>query len=127
VIREQAQSVGKRLRKLELYGATVKVKIRWPDFTKITRQNTLPKPTDNADAIEAMALEIFHQHWKPGRKVRLLGVGISNLGPPSQQLNLWDWNPKDAQKQEQLDLAIKQLTARYGSAAVQNASKLKSS
>jgi len=52
VIRDHAQSIGKRLRKLELYGSTVKVKLRWPDFTTITRQNTLPEPTDDARQIE---------------------------------------------------------------------------
>lgn len=125
VIREQSQSIGKRLKKLELFGSTVKVKLRWPDFTTITRQNTLPEPTDDARKIEKMALEIFKKHWKSGRKVRLLGVGVSNLGPPSRQLVLWDWNPKEAAKQERLQAAIQSLRLRYGEASVRQASKLK--
>lgn len=125
VIHDHSQSISKRLRKLELYGSTVKVKLRWPDFTTITRQDTLPEPTDDARQIEKMALDIFKKHWKSGRKVRLLGVGVSNLGEPGRQLVLWDWNPKEAQKQEKLQAAIKSLQARYGEASLRPASKLK--
>lgn len=125
VIRRQAQSISKRLRKLELYGSTVKVKLRSPDFTTITRQNTLLEPTDEAGPIEKMALEIFTKHWKPGQKLRLLGIGVSNLGPPSRQLILWDWNPKEAEKQERLRTALQSLRAKYGEAAIGRASKLK--
>ena len=125
VIREQAQAIGRRLSRLELYGSTVKVKLRWPDFTTITRQSTLPKPTDDPKQIEQLALEIFNKNWKSGRKIRLLGVGVSNLGPPGRQLVLWDWNPEDAAKQERLQQAIQTLQARYGETALSKASRLK--
>jgi DNA polymerase-4 len=125
VIHEQAQAIGRRLRKLELYGNTVKVKLRWPDFTTITRQTTLAKPTDDPKQIEQLALDIFEKNWKTGRKIRLLGVGVSNLGPPNQQLVLWDWNPQDAAKQERLQNAIQTLQAKYGETALSKASRLK--
>ncbi|MEX2143027.1 MAG: DNA polymerase IV [Anaerolineales bacterium] len=127
VIHQQAQAIGRRLHKLELYGSTVKVKLRWPDFTTISRQKTLPKPSDDPMQIEMLALEIFTKNWKVGRKIRLLGVGVSNLGPPSQQLLLWDWNPKDAAKQERLQNAIETLQARYGRSALSQANQLKES
>ncbi len=127
VIRDHSQSIGRRLRKLELYGSTVKVKLRWPDFSTITRQNTLPEPTDDAKQIEKMALHIFKKHWKTGRKVRLIGVGVSNLGPPSHQLILWNWNPKETEKHERLQIAIQELRSRYGEASVGRASRLKAS
>lgn len=125
VIRDHSQSISRRLRKLELFGSTVKVKLRWPDFTTITRQNTLPEPTDDARQIEKMAVGIFKKHWKSGRKVRLIGVGVSNLGPPSRQLVLWDWDPKQAEKQERLQAAIRSLRTRYGEASIRKGSKLK--
>ncbi|MCL5429052.1 MAG: DNA polymerase IV [Chloroflexi bacterium] len=125
VIRSHSQSISRRLRKLNLYGSTVKLKLRWPDFTTITRQNSLTEPTDDARQIEKMAVEIFKKHWKIGRKVRLLGVGVSALGPPGHQLILWDWNPRDAEKQERLQSAIQALRARYGEASVGKASALK--
>ncbi|MDA1330066.1 MAG: DNA polymerase IV [Chloroflexi bacterium] len=123
-IGRQAQSISKRLRKLQLYGSTVKLKLRWPDFTTFTRQSTLNEPTDQADDIERMALELLRKHWKRGRKVRLLGVGVSGLGPPSKQLNLWDWDPADFARTEKLETTLEQLKTRYGAKAVQRASKL---
>lgn len=124
-IHEQSQSIGRQLRRHELFGSTVALKIRWPDFTKITRQSTLPKPTDDAKQIEAMALDLLNKHWKSGKPVRLIGVRISNLGPPSRQLILWDWNPRDAEKQERLQKAIETLQSRYGQATVSQGLKLK--
>lgn len=124
-LREQCQSISRRLRHLELYGSTVKLKLRWPNFTTITRQRTLPEPTDEARKIEAAALELLRAHWKPGRMVRLLGVGVSNLGPASHQLNLWDWNPREFEKQQRLENAIKTLQARYGEHSLQRASAIK--
>lgn len=124
-IRRHAQSISKRLRKLELYGSTVKLKLRWPDFTTITRQSTLGEPSDDASQIEKLALELLRAHWKPGRKVRLLGVGVSGLGQPSRQLNLFEWNPWEFAKKERLQATLSDLKARYGEESIRRASKLK--
>ena len=124
-IQRQAKSISKRLGKLNLYGSTVKIKLRWPDFTTFTRQRTMPKPSDDAQTIEALALELFYKHWKPGRKVRLLGVGVSELGPPSRQLSLWDWDSAEHAKKERLHDALKEIEHKFGERAVQHADKLK--
>lgn len=124
LIRTQAESVARRLKRKELMGHTVKIKLRWPDFTTITRQQTLPGPSDDAAEIAKTALELFHKHWKPGRKLRLLGVGVSKLGPPSQQLGLWDWDAGQAAKQERLEAAVLALQAKYGQVAIHKASEL---
>jgi DNA polymerase-4 len=123
MIHEQAESIGRQLRELELYGSTVKLKLRWPDFSLITRQQTMERPTDEAARIEEVALEIFNKQWKPGKLVRLLGIGVSNLGPPSQQLNLWDWDPVQAEKQGRLQDAIETLHKRYGDGALRQGTK----
>ncbi|MCW5873662.1 MAG: DNA polymerase IV [Anaerolineales bacterium] len=124
ILAEQAQSIARQLRKLELQCSTVAIKIRWPDFSKISRQLTLPEPTDDAKLIEAAARTLFHAHWKPGRKVRLLGVRASNLAAPSFQPKLWDWNPKAFEKQEKLDAALKTVQARFGDNSLVPASGL---
>ncbi len=125
LIRSQAENIARRLKRKELYGSTVKIKLRWPDFTTITRQSSLPQASDDARLIETAALQLFHQNWRPGHKLRLLGVGVSRLGPPSRQLGLWDWNPKEAAKQERLEAAIRALQAQYGDVAIQRGSELK--
>jgi DNA polymerase IV len=68
---------------------TVKIKVRWHDFSTLTRQTTLPLPTDQKVEIERAAQWLFGRVWKPGRMVRLLGVGVSGLRPSVKQLSLW--------------------------------------
>jgi DNA polymerase-4 len=103
--------VGYRLRKSDVAGSTVKIKVRWPDFTTITRQSTLEHATSKDVEIFKAASELFSKIWKPGKPVRLLGVGVSNLGKPIRQIGLWDSRePKD----ERLQRAIDDLRDRYG-------------
>jgi DNA polymerase-4 len=93
-LRELSESVARQLRKSELIGTTVKIKLRWPDFKTITRQASLAQPTDQEAEILATAEELFKSAWLPARRpVRLLGVGVSGLTPakePYRQLLLWD-------------------------------------
>ena len=124
-IGRHARSISKRLRKLDLFGNTVKLKLRWSDFTTITRQKTLAEPNDKASEIEQAALDLLTTYWKAGRKVRLLGVGVSGLGPPSKQLGLWDWDPDSEARKEKLQAALNDLEARFGAKTITRASKLK--
>ncbi len=125
IVNQQCKSISRRLRELGLLGGTVKIKLRWPDFTTITRQISLPQPSDDLRTIELAALGIFAQNWRPGRNVRLLGVGVTNLTPPGRQLSLWDWDPIGAAKQERLQAAIKQLQSQFGEAAIGSGAELK--
>jgi len=106
-----AEGVGYRLRKSELAGSTVKIKIRWPDFTTISRQSSLSQPTNQDGEIYQAAYELFMKEWKPGKPVRLLGVGVGKLGQPARQIGLWESsNPKGARLQQ----AIDEVRNRYG-------------
>ena len=73
-----------------LTAATVKIKIRWPDFTTISRQITLSQPTNEAAAIASVGWNLFIKAWEPRQAVRLIGVGVSGLSEPPRQLELWD-------------------------------------
>ena len=55
-LRKLAEGVGRNLRRQKLSGSTVKLKLRWPDFTTLTRQTTLPRPTDQDSEIVGAAL-----------------------------------------------------------------------
>jgi DNA polymerase-4 len=114
-IRAQASEVATKLRRKELMGATVKIKIRWPDFTTPTRQLTLRQPTDEAETIIDAALRLFEQIWSRGQPVRLIGVGVSGLGTPPRQLSLWDLlAPEEQARQAKLRAAVDALHARFG-------------
>ncbi|HEX8990064.1 MAG TPA: DNA polymerase IV, partial [Anaerolineales bacterium] len=116
-LQEQASEVARSLRKSNLAGMTVKLKIRWPDFTTLTRQTTLAQPTDQADEISRTAIELMRRVRRPGQPVRLIGVGVSGLGEPVRQLNLWD---TQSEKSRQLDEAIEQLRQRFGDGVIRH-------
>jgi DNA polymerase-4 len=110
-IREQASRVALQLRKQELAGSTIKLKLRWPDFTTLTRQTTLGHRTDQEDEITKAALELLNSVRKSSQAVRLIGVGISGLGQPIRQLGLWDM---DSEKARKLQEVLDELQEKYG-------------
>lgn len=114
-LRELSAQVGRRLRRADLAGATVKIKLRWPDFTTITRQVSLPQPTDQDDEIYRAALELLHKARPKGKAVRLIGVGVSGLSAPLRQMELWG---QEAEKGRKLQEAIDELQERFGEKAV---------
>ena len=114
-LREQARDVARQLRKNDLTGKTVKVKLRWSDFTTITRQTTLPTSTDNEDEIFHAALKLMKAVRKPNQPVRLIGVGISGIGAPVRQLSLWDVG---SEKSRKLQEVVDQLQDKYGKSII---------
>ncbi|HJS19657.1 MAG TPA: DNA polymerase IV [Anaerolineales bacterium] len=110
-LREQSVEVARQLRKNNLVGKTIKLKLRWPDFTTLTRQTTLNDPTDSDELITRTALQLMKAVRKTGQAVRLLGVGVSGLGPPVRQLGLWDM---DSQKTRRLQEIVDDLQEKYG-------------
>ena len=110
-LREMSAEVAKQLRRNNLAGKTVKLKIRWPDFTTLTRQITLNNPTDQEDEIADAVLELLRTVRKPNQAVRLIGVGVSSLGAPIRQLGLWD---VDTEKSRKLQEAVDNLQEKYG-------------
>ena len=116
-LREQSAEVAKQLRKNQLVGSTIKLKIRWPDFTTLTRQITLQAPTDQADEIGRAAINLMRVVRKSGQAVRLIGVGVSGLGPPIRQLGLWD---AGSEKSRKLQEAIDELREKYGDKVIRH-------
>lgn len=84
-----SRGVARRLRKTELAAGTVVVKLRYADFTTLTRQMTLMVPTDDEEEIYRAALALLKRAWQPRQPVRLLGVAGRHLSPPPGQLSLW--------------------------------------
>ena len=110
-LREQSAEVARQLRKNNLAGKTIKLKIRWPDFTTLTRQITLSDPTDQAQVIFKAASELMKSVRKPNQPVRLIGVGVSGLGEPVRQLGLWD---TDSEKSRKIQEVLDTLQEKYG-------------
>ncbi|MCD4739202.1 MAG: DNA polymerase IV, partial [Anaerolineae bacterium] len=116
-----SKSVGWRLRRAALHGVTVQLKLRWADFTTLTRQTTLPHPTNQDNDIYQAAKTLFTKTWQRGRPVRLIGVGVTNLQEPREQLKLWEASSVESDRlQETLD----ELRERFGREIIQRASEL---
>ncbi len=110
-LREQSDEVARQLRKNNLAGKTIKLKMRWPDFTTLTRQTTLNDSTDQAQVIFKAALELMKSVRKPNQPVRLIGVGVTGLGEPVRQLGLWD---TDSEKLRKIQDVLDTLQEKYG-------------
>ena len=118
-IREQSTEVARQLRKNNLAGKTIKLKIRWPDFTTLTRQTSLNSPTDMEDEIAKCAIELMRSVRKTYQAVRLIGVGVSGLGQPIRQLGLWDF---DSEKSRKLQDVLDILQDKYGKDVIKRGS-----
>lgn len=115
-----SEQVASRLRRHNLQGRTIGLKLRYADFTTLTRQATLEEQTDSGPVIYAQALALFEAAWDR-RPVRLLGVGASGLTQAGRQLRLFE---QESQRQAQLDAALDRIRAKYGDRAIQRASLL---
>jgi DNA polymerase-4 len=85
-----SQGVGRQLKRKELAAETVAIKLRYSDFTTLSRQMRLSAPTDDEREIYRAALVLLRRTWQRGRAVRLLGVTGRGLSPPVGQLSLWE-------------------------------------
>ncbi|HRA75435.1 MAG TPA: DNA polymerase IV [Propionicimonas sp.] len=80
----QAAQVVRRLARAELFARTVTVKVRWPDFSSVTRSRTLEGATDRLDLISRVARDLL-AGLEVSQGVRLLGVGVSGLVEVAQE------------------------------------------
>ncbi len=116
-----SDAVAARLRRHSFQARTISLKLRYGDFTTLTRQETLPEATDSGPAVYGQALALFEAVWDRRRPVRLLGVGAENLCQPARQLRLFE---QHAQRHAQLEAALDRIRARYGDNAIRRASLL---
>lgn len=123
-VAELSEQVGWRLRRRELSGKTVQLKIRFADFQTVTRSKTLPAATCGTDEIWRTASELLENCLAtPHKPIRLLGVGASNL-EVTRQVQKTLFADDEHEKHSQLDQATDQIRARFGSAALHRASGL---
>ena len=73
------EQVGSRLRRYELKGRTVTIKIRHHDFKTLTRSHTVVVETDNTEQLWQVARKLFVDNWNGKTPIRLIGMGVSGL------------------------------------------------
>ena len=88
-----SEMVGRRLREAKFYARTVQLKLRYKDFTTITRAHSLPGSTQLDTEIFEQIRTLFRKNWKKGNPVRLLGVHASSFTTQvAPQIDLIDGN-----------------------------------
>ena len=80
IVLKLAEIVGRRLRRADTAGRTVTLKVRFASFETVTRSATLPMPTDRTHDLVVIATDLLAALKLERARVRLLGVGVSNLG-----------------------------------------------
>ncbi len=137
------EQVGWRLRRHRLRGRTVQIKVRFADFSTITRSCTLAEPTDITEELWRTAEELLWRSLRGGKgdspifadakigtvprlpaghlPVRLLGVGVSGLDDSGQVQGLL-FDGDERQRQSQVDAVADQIKSRFGSGAIRRGS-----
>jgi DNA polymerase-4 len=118
-----AQRVAATLRGRGLRGRTISIKVRYADFSTVTRARTLPAATDVAAEVYATACELMEQHVPDRSLIRLLGVRVEQLragglGQEQPTLDAPEHGWRDA------EVAADGARAKYGWAAVRPAALL---
>jgi DNA polymerase-4 len=111
-----SEMVGRRLRESKFHARTLQLKLRYKDFTTITRAHTLPSPTQLDTEIFEQIRAIFRKNWKKGMKVRLLGVQASSFSSQPDQINLLDGNRQ--QRWKDALAAADRLRDKFGESSV---------
>jgi DNA polymerase-4 len=84
-LREQAVDIAARLKRRRLGAHTVQVKVRYGDFTTLTRQLTVEEPLTDAADIYRLGCYLLAREKLVSRPLRLLGLGVSTLREPAAQ------------------------------------------
>ncbi len=121
VILALSDAVGRRLRAAGVSARTVAIKLRFSDFTTITRSRTLADPTDLGRRLAEEARALYLQANTQQRPVRLIGVRAEQLVGDVASLGLWD----DDEGWREAEHALDAVAERFGEGVVRPASLLK--
>lgn len=121
-ILKQAEKVGRELRKSGIKAKTVSIKIKHSDFKQVTRSITVKDPTQSSDVIIRKAFQLLENYAMP-KKARLIGVGVSNLVPAAEpiQIDIFERGDRESSNWEKLDVAIDAITDKFGTDIIKRA------
>jgi DNA polymerase-4 len=115
-----SDAVGARLRRAGVQARTVSLKLRFEDFTTISRSRTLGEPTDLGKRIYEEARSLYDAASQGGRPVRLIGVRGEGLSGAVASLGLWD----DDEQWRDVEGIVDAIGSRFGQGVVRPATLL---
>jgi DNA polymerase-4 len=113
-----SEKVAVRMRRADVQARTIALKVRYTDFTTLTRSRTLAEPTDVARRIHREAVELYDVLHRQGNQIRLIGVRGENLVPTAASNALWD----DDAPWRETETTVDAVTARFGAGVLRPAS-----
>ncbi|MFT5487676.1 MAG: DNA polymerase-4 [Paracoccaceae bacterium] len=116
ILWRQAEKVSAGIKKEDIGGRTVTLKLKTARFAIRTRSRTLPHPTQLADAIYAAANPLLEKE-ADGTAFRLLGIGLSEFAP-QEDCDPIDLADPDLQRRKKVEGAVDDLRARFGTDAI---------
>ena len=117
-----SDKLAERMAREKIIGRTITVRVRYPDFTTITRSKTSTIPAGLPRKIYSEASKLIHPEVV-GKKIRLLGIGLSNLSPANRKMaSLFD---NEYARDEKLLDAILEIKNKFGSDKIFRASNKK--
>ncbi len=112
-----SERVGADLRQRGKQAKCVTLKLRYADFTTITRRHTLRQSSDTNQTIFDTGVKLLNQALSQEKQpVRLIGIGVSSLVEPGRQLDMLD---ASGERLERLNKAIDRIRNKYGFTAIQ--------
>ncbi len=117
ILRDLSEKVSARLKKSELCGRGITLKLKTADFKTVTRARHLPDPTQLADKIFSAGVALL-ENETDGRKFRLIGIGVSDL-EPAERADPQDLLDQGAERRKMAELAVDRLRDKFGNSAVE--------
>ena len=118
-----SEMVGRRLREQRLHARTIQLKLRYKDFTTITRAHSLPSATQLDTEIFEQVRMLFRKNWRKAAQVRLLGVHVSSFAPIAGQRDMLE--DERRQRWQQALAAADRLRDKFGESSVSLAAGMK--
>ena len=119
-ILDLSNKVAKRLRAANYFSRTITIKVRFADFTSVTRSKSLTSSTDLATDIYATSKSLFEAMHLQRARIRLVGVRATGLVPTSESSIQLEFSDRDSGWRE-AEEAIDQVSLKFGNSAVKPA------
>jgi len=111
-----SEMVARRLREQKFHARTLQLKLRYKDFTTITRAHSVETPTQLDNEIFSEIRKLFHANWRKGAEIRLLGVQASSFSGESAQGDLLSGQGRG--KWQQALTAMDRVREKFGESSV---------
>jgi DNA polymerase-4 len=109
-----SDTVARRLRKAGLRAGTVEMKLRYDDFHTVTRARKQHESVDSGAALYRVAIGMLHELQLEGRKIRLVGVGGSDLVRGEDEVQLSLFHDDSVERGRRIDKALDLIRDRFG-------------